>query len=419
MQAARLRQAADKVAARAGMKFGKAVQWQGAMAFVLAFPLAWGLFPGAASGAAKAEFFRNHYFPNTEVLATDEMRVIALGTGMPGLRKSQASSSWFVELGNGEKFFFDLGTGSQSNFAMLQVPLEQANKVFLSHLHIDHAGDLDALWIGGWVAGRYERPLRVWGPSGLTPELGTRHFLEAMQKTWRWDIASRHGKLPAAGAELEINEFDYAKAQTVHEENGVKIIAFPAPHVMDGAVSYKLEWSGLSFVYSGDTAASALFVENAKGVDLSVHETFPLPAHLRERFGWNEQMADFIGNVIHSSPAAAGKVFALTQPRLAVGTHFYNDFDTAQEVRAAIRTAYDGPLALARDGMVFNVTKEDIRVRMLVGPEHTYLQGIQAERFLGLERKPGMGLSDWLRDSMLFKPDSIELLPQEPRERED
>ena len=343
------------------MKFRTAMPRRAATAFVWMLLPALGLFPGAvdaaqgaaAEGAAEAEFFRNHYFPNTEVLAGNEMRVIALGTGMPGLRKSQASSSWFVELGNGDKFFFDLGTASQSNFAMLQVPLEQANKVFLSHLHIDHAGDLDALWIGGWVAGRYEQPLRVWGPSGLTPELGTRHFLEMMQKTWRWDIVSRHGKMPAAGAELEINEFDYAKAQTVYAENDVKIAAFPAPHVMDGAVSYKLEWSGLSFVYSGDTAASALYVENAKGADLSVHETFPLPAHLRERFGWNDQMADFIGNVMHTSPEAAGEVFALTKPRLAVGTHFYNDFDTAQEVQAAVRSTYDGPLALARDGMAW------------------------------------------------------------------
>ena len=51
------------------------------------------------------------------------------------------------------------------------------------------------------------------------------------------------------------------------------------------------------------------------------------------------------------------------QPRMAVGYHFFNDFDTAPVVQADIRKYYDGPLALAADYMVFNVTADDIRVR--------------------------------------------------------
>ena len=53
---------------------------------------------------------RAAYYPNTEELGPDEMRVIALGTGTPNFRRSQASASWLVELGNGEKFIFDIGT---------------------------------------------------------------------------------------------------------------------------------------------------------------------------------------------------------------------------------------------------------------------------------------------------------------------
>ena len=55
---------------------------------------------------------------------------------------------------------------------------------------------------------------------------------------------------------------------------------------------------------------------------------------------------------------------ALIQPRMAVGYHFFNDFDTEPIVLSDIRKTYDGPLALAVDYMVFNVTKEDVRVRM-------------------------------------------------------
>jgi ribonuclease Z len=47
-----------------------------------------------------------------------------------------------------------------------------------------------------------------------------------------------------------------------------------------------------------------------------------------------------------------------------VGYHFFNDFYTEPEVRIRVRKTYDGPLDLATDYMVWNVTKDEIRVRM-------------------------------------------------------
>ena len=44
------------------------------------------------------------YYPGTEDLGPDEMRVVALGTGMPSPRPKQAAACWLVELGNGDKF---------------------------------------------------------------------------------------------------------------------------------------------------------------------------------------------------------------------------------------------------------------------------------------------------------------------------
>ena len=51
------------------------------------------------------------YYPNTEKLAKDEMRIVALGTGMPNQSPSNVAACFLVELGNGESFLFDLGTG--------------------------------------------------------------------------------------------------------------------------------------------------------------------------------------------------------------------------------------------------------------------------------------------------------------------
>ena len=95
------------------------------------------------------------YFPNTEYLGKDEMRVIILGSGMPNARKSQASASILVELGNGDKFIFDIGSESVQNLGALEIPYDWLDKVFITHLHQDHFADLLALWIGGWTGGRH------------------------------------------------------------------------------------------------------------------------------------------------------------------------------------------------------------------------------------------------------------------------
>ena len=40
------------------------------------------------------------YYPGTEALDEDEIRVVACGTGMPASRRGQAASCWLIETGN-------------------------------------------------------------------------------------------------------------------------------------------------------------------------------------------------------------------------------------------------------------------------------------------------------------------------------
>ncbi len=42
------------------------------------------------------------YYPGTEALNKDEIRVIACGTGMPAARRGQAATCFLVETGNGD-----------------------------------------------------------------------------------------------------------------------------------------------------------------------------------------------------------------------------------------------------------------------------------------------------------------------------
>ena len=76
---------------------------------------------------------RDHYFPNTEPLAADEMRIIALGTGRPFVRRAQANCSWLIELGNGDKFIMDFGSGSHANFTALEIPHQDITAYFVTN----------------------------------------------------------------------------------------------------------------------------------------------------------------------------------------------------------------------------------------------------------------------------------------------
>ena len=315
---------------------------------------------------------RDTYYPNSEDLGADEMRIIACGTGMPTTRSAQAAACFLVELGNGDKFIFDIGSGSAERISALQIPYDYLDKIFIGHLHSDHFGSLGEMFIGGALMGR-QRPLRIWGPTGPVPELGTAYAVQRMKEMYTWDLAGRVGLVDFRGYDLEVTEFDYKGLNAViYEENGVTIRSFPAIHSLDGPVSFGLEWNGLKFIFGSDTYPNKWFAEYAKDADLVVHECFVAVPDLVTKMRFTPEQALMVGTQIHTAPEAFGKVMTEIQPRMAVAYHFFKDFDTTASVNDRIRTTYEGPLSLAEDFMVWNVTKDKITTRMAEVDHHTW-----------------------------------------------
>ena len=56
-----------------------------------------------------------NWFPRSENVQPNEMRIMFMGTA-PFIRPGQMNTSILVELGNGDKFIFDMGEGSVSNY---------------------------------------------------------------------------------------------------------------------------------------------------------------------------------------------------------------------------------------------------------------------------------------------------------------
>jgi ribonuclease Z len=260
-------------------------------------------------------------------------------------------------------------------------------------------GDLDALLIVGVSHGR-NVPLNIWGPSGTSPELGTEYAVARLQEAYNWELTSKRGYVPGAGYQPVVHEFDYRETQVIYERNGVRITSFPAIHVIDGPVSFALEWNGLKFVYSSDTFPNKWFIENGRNADILIHESFPPVQQLIEFNKMQPESAWPVGTRVHTQPAAAGKVFSLLRPRMAIAYHFINDVSTNERVLQEIRSTYDGPLTLAQDLLVWNVTRDRITVRETVGQQHTWPSKSKLSN-ARIEPEKRTPISQWLDEGRL------------------
>ncbi len=317
-------------------------------------------------GATLKEY-PEHYIPGREELADDEMRITSCGSGGPApLRIMQQSSCLLVELGNGELFIFDVGSGTVANLFALGVNPASLDRVFFTHLHLDHVGGIFGLFDAmGWAR---NTPLHVWGSSGYTEDLGITAFAENVRKAAEWHVQSKQHVLPSGGTTIVPHEFDYGAfspdnpRQLVYDENDVKIYAFPVVHVIYGSLGYRLEWNGLTFAYTADSSPSTFEAEQSTGADVFIHEVMISAEDFAEK---NNMPLEHAMNVMkeHTTPDELGEVFDIAQPRLGVGMHNSLDDELIDSMFERWRTTYDGPVLLMQDLTTINVTPQQIVIR--------------------------------------------------------
>lgn len=313
-----------------------------------------------------------NWFPRTEKLAPDELRIIFMGTS-PLIRPGQMNTSVFIQLGNGENFVFDMGEGSIANYIAGGFAMNELDKVFITHLHVDHFGSLPYLYMfGGWT-GRWHNPLRVFGPSGRTPEDGTAHMIDGMKQMLHWHRDAFSVFPVGQGHDIEVNEFDYRdNGGVIYDEDGVKVIHWERSHAKDGASGYRLDWNGLSVVWTGDGRPNENDVEYAKDCDVYITELQP---ELMSISSGVAGVPPFLGRYTmdtHHTPGyAAGYMANKIKPRMLMTTHMPFDPYLNEEAVAEVREHWDGPFHFgAPDGVVVNVTPDKIWVREGVLPDY-------------------------------------------------
>jgi ribonuclease Z len=178
----------------------------------------------------------------------------------------------------------------------------------------------------------------------------------------------------------------------VYDQNGIVVRSIPAIHAGDGPVSFIIEYAGMKLVFSGDTVPNKYFVEYARNADFVIHEAFS-SAEYFVNYGMPAQLAWRACCEFHTSGPAFGKIMSTINPRHAVAYHSFAD--SFPELREGIRDTYDGPLSVADDMMVWNVTDEQVVIREAIVTEDVAPTGT-THAYRMAKREPPEVAKDWI-----------------------
>jgi ribonuclease Z len=109
------------------------------------------------------------------------------------------------------------------------------------------------------------------------------------------------------------------------------------------------------------------------------------------------KQAYWVTSTIHTPPQGFGKLMSAVKPRMAVAYHYWNHREVEFGIYDGVRETYDGPLTMADDLTVLNVTKDHIEVREATINHHAWPQGTSEAWDTAPRGEPATGLmSKWL-----------------------
>lgn len=252
------------------------------------------------------------------------MRLTTIGTGTAAPSRGRVSSGHLVDCGE-VRVLMDCGSGVVHRMAEFGLRWQDISHVALTHFHNDHIGDLPTLvfaWRHGDLPARSE-PVQIIGPVG-TIQLIDR--LAAAFGDW----------LREPGFPLLVREI--GPGDTLELATGVTLGAHKTPHT-DESLAYALTTPGRRLVYTGDTGYDETLADWAGGCDVLLAEcslptAMAMPNHL--------------------TPEQCGQLAARARSHRLALTHFYPPVERV-DIRAAVATAFDGPLTLAVDGWTLDL----------------------------------------------------------------
>jgi ribonuclease Z len=275
------------------------------------------------------------------------VKLHTLGTGGPRLDSDRGSACHVLEA-VGRHLMFDVGRGAIHGVAANGLPIGEIGPLFVSHLHVDHIGELANYLITSWIEGR-RKPLKIYAPPG------TIEIVDALfQSVYDRDIAFRtEGEVafgPFIGADItELSGGQMvggdgwrARCEEVEHGHGLGF----AQTFLDRwtCFAWRIEAEGKVFCFSGDAVMCDGLLRAADRADLLLQCCY-LPSSALA----NPHMKG-VGNYTLACSDTAGKIAARAEVKRLVLTHFKQTTpEVLAEIEADVRRDYTGPIELSND----------------------------------------------------------------------
>ena len=273
--------------------------------------------------------------------AKPALQVVVLGSGGPRAF-GRAGSSFLVLVEGTPRILVDAGPGAFLRIGELDLDLENVDTVLLTHLHIDHSGDLAAFFNARALTSDGPISYRIFGPDagGLFPK--TSRFVDLLVGR---DGAFAYQKTFGAPESFTVRDLPISLNSVrtkIVEDDGLVVEEIATHHGDCPSVAYRISYKGASVVFSGDMDASALpnLVQLAKNADLLIFNCAVLDPP-----GSPPQLYD-----LHTPPKKIGEAARASGVKSLLLSHLAPDVEGQEAaVRKSIAKSYAGPIRFASD----------------------------------------------------------------------
>jgi ribonuclease BN (tRNA processing enzyme) len=278
------------------------------------------------------------------------LELLVLGSGGPGAA-GRAASSYLVFIDGDARILVDAGPGSFARLGEAKASLSNTDLVLLTHLHIDHVGEISGLFKARAVSGSGPIVFNVWGPGG-SPGHGedayfpsTREFLRIL-----FGAKGAFAYLTDFAAPMTLHAHDItapaanSAPQQIFKDADLSITAIAGHHGDAPSVIYRIDHAGKSVTFSGDIDAKGLPALRgiAKSTGLLVFNTVVL----------DPPGSPPILYTLHTPPHAIGELAKEVGAHGLVLSHISPAVEESKAaVLESIRRNYAGTVTFAKDGM--------------------------------------------------------------------
>lgn len=279
------------------------------------------------------------------------IRLVTLGTGTPRPEPTRHSTCNLLVIGD-EHLLFDVGRGAVLQLAKKGISWSAIARLFITHHHFDHIGDLADLMITSWINGR-NQPMEIVGPWATKAIVDT-----YLNEIYSRDLEFREQEFSAYG-HTSMAHFSRPMVRDIEggvasEGNDWRVLAWQVEHGHKHfsaefqrrwiCLGYRIEIGDKVIAISGDCVPCEGLANLARDADLLLQCCW-LPA--------KELTNDYLRGVAAHTLACSdvvGKVASQAKVKRLVLTHTRAvRQESIDAIYEDVRRDFSGPVQMAKD----------------------------------------------------------------------